>query len=349
MAKKKEQIVADSLGGLLEQIEKAHGTGALIQGTKVTPCDVIPTGSLTLDVALGIGGIPRGRITEIYGPEASGKTTLTLSLAANVQAGGGTVAFIDVEHALDPIYAENIGVNVDKLLISQPDSAEQALEIVDTLCRSKLVDLVIVDSVAALVPKAELEGEMGAAHVGLQARILSQALRKLKGVVNNSNTSLVFINQLREKIGVMFGSPETTSGGRALKFYSSVRIDIRRIATVKGSDGIGTANTVRTKIVKNKLAPPFRQATFDIVFGKGIHKAGCVLDLGVERKIIDKKGSHFSYGSIKLGNGKANACDILEENPQLMDEIREKIFDVPTTNEDEDAGFDGGENTLEDL
>lgn len=342
MAKKTDEKV-ESLDTLLFNIEKMHGAGALLRGTKTVKCEVIPTGSLTLDMALGIGGIPRGRITEIYGPEASGKTTLTLSLAAAVQQSGGTVAFIDVEHALDPIYANAIGVDMDSLLISQPDSAEQALEIVDTLCKSGLVDLVIVDSVAALVPKAELEGEMGASHVGLQARILSQALRKLKGIVHRSNTSLVFINQLREKIGVMFGSPETTSGGRALKFYASIRIDIRRIGTVK-TDGIGTANQVKTKVTKNKLAPPFRQANFDIVFGKGINKAGCILDLGVERKLIDKKGSHFNYSSLKLGNGRANACAILEENPDLMEEIRSKILGE-SEEETNESGFDENENT----
>ena len=349
MAKKKPKVVdVDSLESLVDQIEKSHGAGSLLMGASKTPCDVISTGALTLDVALGIGGIPRGRITEIYGPEASGKTTLTLSLAANVQKSGGTVAFIDVEHALDPIYASAIGVDMDKLLISQPDSAEQALEIVDTLCRSNLVDLVVLDSVAALVPKAELEGEMGASHVGLQARILSQALRKLKGVVNNSNTALVFINQLREKIGVMFGSPETTSGGRALKFYSSVRIDIRRIGAIKGTDGSNNGNHVRTKIVKNKLAPPFRQAEFDIMFGRGIFKSGCVLDLASDRKIVDKKGSHYSYGSIKMGNGRIACCEFLEANPEIMDELRNKILrEDQQSEEEEESGFDGDENTSE--
>lgn len=346
MAKKKSELKLNTMAELLEEIEKQHGVGSLIQGTTITPCDVIPTGSATLDAALGIGGIPKGRITEIYGPEASGKTTLTLSVAANAQKAGGSVAFIDVEHALDPTYAKAIGVDMDQLLISQPDSAEQALEVVDTLCKSGLVDLVIVDSVAALVPKAELEGEMGAAHVGLQARILSQALRKLKGIVNTSNTALVFINQLREKIGVMFGSPETTSGGRALKFYASVRIDIRRIATIK-DEGVGTGNQVRTKIVKNKLAPPFRQAEFDIIFGKGINKAGCLLDIGVERKVIQKKGSHYSFRDIKMGNGRTNVCAFLEQNPKIFEEIEEIIFGNTLQLSDE-SGFDGDENTHED-
>lgn len=350
MAKKKDLEFA-SIELLIDHMEKAHGSGVLLQGIKITPCDVIPTGALTLDIALGVGGIPRGRITEIYGPESSGKTTLALSLAANVQQAGGVVAYVDVEHALDPGYASAIGVNMDKVLISQPDSAEQALEIVDTLCRSGLVDLVVVDSVAALVPQAELDGEMGAAHVGAQARILSQALRKLKGIVHTTNTALVFINQLREKIGVMFGNPETTSGGRALKFYASVRIDIRRVGSVKGDgEGETAGNLVRTKIVKNKLAPPFRQAEFDVIFGKGISKTGCVLDMAVERKLIDKKGSHFSYGAIRLGNGRINACAHLEGNPQLMEELRSKILKDQTPilvkSEEESESFEE-ENTLE--
>ena len=326
MAKKPKEIIDfTSIEMLIDVIEKNQGAGAIRQGDSITPCDVISTGALNLDIALGIGGIPRGRITEIYGPEASGKTTLTLNITANAQKAGGRVAFIDVEHALDPAYAKSIGVNMDKLLISQPDSAEQALDIVETLCHSKMVDLVIIDSVAALVPKAELEGTMGQAHMGLQARLLSQACRKLKGAANNSKTALIFINQIREKIGVMFGSPETTSGGRALKFYSSIRIDIRRIATIKNDDG-ACGNLVRTKVVKNKLSSPFKQAEFEIIFGKGINKIGCILDVGAQYKLIDKKGSHYTYNGVKLGNGVKQACATLNSNSDIVAEIRNSIL-----------------------
>ena len=337
MAETSKKNIIDSL---LEQLTKNHGEGAARQGISVIKVPVIPTGALTLDLALGIGGIPKGRITEIYGPESSGKTTLTLQVAANAQKAGGVVAFVDVEHALDPGYAAQIGVNMDALIISQPDTGEQALDIVDSLVSSGAIDLVIVDSVAALVPRAELEGNMGDHHVGAQARLLSQGLRKLKGSVNKSGTALIFINQLREKIGVMFGSPETTSGGRALKFYSSIRIDIRRVATIKKEQDGGVGNHVRTKIVKNKLAPPFRQAEFDIIFGEGISRAGCILDKGVETKLIDKRGSHFSYNNLKLGNGRNNACDVLNANPDVMQEIENKVLGNHIVFEGEDTKED---------
>ena len=294
------------------------------EGAKVQIA-TIPTGSISLDLALGIGGYPRGRIVEVYGPEASGKTTLTLHAIAECQRQGGVAAFIDAEHALDPIYARKLGVNVDELLVSQPDHGEQALEIADTLVRSGAVDIIVVDSVAALVPKAEIEGEMGDSHVGLQARLMSQALRKLTGTVQKSNTSLFFINQIRMKIGVMFGSPETTTGGNALKFYCSQRLDIRRIGTIKvGDKAIG--NRVRVKIVKNKLAPPFQLCEFDILFGQGISRTGDVLDLGVEDNIVDKSGAWYSYGDTRLGQGRDNARNFLEENPELLQEIETKIL-----------------------
>jgi len=316
---------------LLKSIKKSHGEDSIRQGDAIISCEALSTGALTLDAAIGIGGIPRGRITEIYGPEASGKTTLALSVAAGVQKNGGTVAFVDAEHALDPTYAQNIGVNMSEILLSQPDSAEQALEIVDLLVQSGSVDLVIVDSVAALVPLAELEGTMGQSHIGLQARLLSQALRKLKGNVHKSNTALVFINQIRLKIGVMFGSPETTSGGKALPFYASVRIDIRRVATIKGKeDGddkeFGVGNHVRCKIVKNKLAPPFRKAEFDIIFGKGINRAGCALDMGSDHDIVQKRGSHYSYGNMKLGQGRVAASAVLNANVDMLDEIEKQVL-----------------------
>jgi recombination protein RecA len=330
---------------LLQSIKKDQGEDSIRQGGGFIECDCLTTGAITLDTAIGIGGIPRGRITEIYGPESSGKTTLALSVAAGVHKAGGVVAFVDAEHALDPTYASAIGVDMDKLILSQPDSAEQALEIVDQLCQSGEVDLVIVDSVAALVPLAELEGTMGQSHIGLQARLLSQALRKLKGHVRTSNTALIFINQIRMKIGVMFGSPETTSGGRALRFYSSVRIDIRRVATLKDKDNpSGVGNHVRCKIVKNKVAPPFKKAEFDILFGKGINRAGCILDLGVDNEIIQKRGSHYTYGNMKLGNGRVAACDILSVNVDIMDEIEKQILEKAKTEssqaEDTEDTFD---------
>ena len=317
-----------------DEIEKKFGKGAIMRLGESTSLNVeaIPTGALPLDVALGIGGVPRGRIVEIYGPESSGKTTVALHIIAEAQAAGGIVAFIDAEHALDPVYAARLGVDVDELLISQPDTGEQALEICDLLVRSGTIDCVVIDSVAALVPRAEIEGEMGDATVGLQARLMSQALRKLTGSLSKSNTTCIFINQLREKIGVMFGSPETTTGGRALKFYSSVRIDIRRIESMK-KDGEFIGNRVRAKIVKNKVAPPFRQAEFDLMYGEGISKEGCVLDMGVEAGIVNKSGSWFNYGEERLGQGRDAAKRTLQENPDLRNEIENKVrqhFDLPT-------------------
>lgn len=317
-----------------DEIEKKFGKGAIMRLGESTALNVeaIPTGALPLDVALGIGGVPRGRIVEIYGPESSGKTTVALHIIAEAQAAGGIVAFIDAEHALDPVYAARLGVDVDELLISQPDTGEQALEICDLLVRSGTIDCVVIDSVAALVPRAEIEGEMGDATVGMQARLMSQALRKLTGSLSKSNTTCIFINQLREKIGVMFGSPETTTGGRALKFYSSVRIDIRRIESMK-KDGEFIGNRVRAKIVKNKVAPPFRQAEFDLMYGEGISKEGCVLDMGVEAGIVNKSGSWFNYGEERLGQGRDAAKRTLQENPDLRNEIENKVrqhFDLPT-------------------
>ena len=317
-----------------DEIKKKFGKGAIMRLGESTALNVeaIPTGALPLDVALGIGGVPRGRIVEIYGPESSGKTTVALHIIAEAQAAGGIVAFIDAEHALDPVYAARLGVDVNELLISQPDTGEQALEICDLLVRSGTIDCVVIDSVAALVPRAEIEGEMGDATVGLQARLMSQALRKLTGSLSKSNTTCIFINQLREKIGVMFGSPETTTGGRALKFYSSVRIDIRRIESMK-KDGEFIGNRVRAKIVKNKVAPPFRQAEFDLMYGEGISKEGCVLDMGVEAGIVNKSGSWFNYGEERLGQGRDAAKRTLQENPDLRNEIENKVrqhFDLPT-------------------
>lgn len=324
-----------------DEIEKKFGKGAIMRLGESTALNVeaIPTGALPLDVALGIGGVPRGRIVEIYGPESSGKTTVALHIIAEAQAAGGIVAFIDAEHALDPVYAARLGVDVDELLISQPDTGEQALEICDLLVRSGTIDCVVIDSVAALVPRAEIEGEMGDATVGLQARLMSQALRKLTGSLSKSNTTCIFINQLREKIGVMFGSPETTTGGRALKFYSSVRIDIRRIESMK-KDGEFIGNRVRAKIVKNKVAPPFRQAEFDLMYGEGISKEGCVLDMGVEAGIVNKSGSWFNYGEERLGQGRDAAKRTLQENPDLRNEIENKVrqhFDLPTIDWEEAA------------
>ena len=312
----------------IEKIEKDFGKGSIMKlGDKTTVnVDAIPTGALSLDVALGIGGIPRGRIIEIYGPESSGKTTLAQHIVAECQKKGGIAAFVDAEHALDPEYARNLGVNVDELLISQPDTGEQALDITEELVRSGAVDIIVVDSVAALVPKAEIDGDMGDAHVGLQARLMSQALRKLAGTINKTNATIIFINQLREKVGVMFGNPETTPGGRALKFYSSVRMDIRRIENIK-QDGNVVGSRTRVKVVKNKVAPPFREAEFDIVYGKGISKEGTILDLAVELNIIEKSGSWFSYNGERIGQGRENIKTYLSENPKLMAEVEKKIRD----------------------
>jgi recombination protein RecA len=310
----------------LAQIEKQHGKGSVMRlGERAaTPIEVIPTGSIALDVALGIGGLPRGRVIEVYGPESSGKTTVALHAVANAQAAGGVAAFIDAEHALDPEYARALGVDTDALLVSQPDTGEQALEIADMLIRSGALDIIVIDSVAALVPRAEIEGEMGDSHVGLQARLMSQALRKITGALNNSGTTAIFINQLREKIGVMFGSPETTTGGRALKFYASVRLDVRRIETLKdGTDAVG--NRTRVKIVKNKVAPPFKQAEFDIVYGEGISREGSLIDVGVEQGLIRKSGAWYTYDSDQLGQGKENVRTFLRDNPDLADEIEKKI------------------------
>ncbi len=310
----------------ISQIEKQFGKGSIMrlgENFKMN-LDVIPTGSLDLDIALGIGGVPRGRIVEIYGPESSGKTTVALHIVAEAQKLGGIAAFVDAEHALDPTYARNLGVDVDNLVISQPDTGEQALEITESLVRSNAVDIVVVDSVAALVPKAEIEGEMGDSHMGLQARLMSQALRKLAGSISKSNTTVLFINQLREKIGVMFGSPETTTGGRALKFYASVRMDIRRIESIKLGDNI-IGNRTRVKVVKNKVAPPFKQAEFDIMYGLGISKDGNILDTGVTADIINKAGSWYSYGDHRLGQGRENSKDFLRDNPEIAQEIEKKI------------------------
>ena len=310
----------------LAQIEKQFGKGAVMKlGANVTmQVDAIPTGSLGLDLALGIGGVPRGRIVEVYGPESSGKTTLALQILAEAQKMGGEVAFIDVEHALDPTYAAALGVDIDSLLVSQPDTGEQAMEICEALVRSGAIDAVVVDSVAAMVPRAEIEGEMGDSHVGLQARLMSQALRKLTGVIGKTNTVCIFINQLREKVGIVYGNPEVTTGGRALKYYSSVRIDVRRIEGLKDSTGAFIGNRTRAKIVKNKVAPPFREAEFDIMFGEGISKIGEILDLGVKLGVVQKSGAWFNYGEMRLGQGRDNAKIFLKEHPEVSAEI-EKI------------------------
>jgi recombination protein RecA len=310
----------------LAQIDKQYGKGSVMRlGERAAaPIEVIPTGSIALDGALGIGGYPRGRIVEIYGPESSGKTTVALHAVANAQAAGGIAAFIDAEHSLDPDYAKALGVDTDALLVSQPDTGEQALEIMDMLIRSGAIDIVVIDSVAALVPRAEIEGEMGDSHVGLQARLMSQALRKVAGALNNSGTTAIFINQLREKIGVMFGSPETTTGGKALKFYASVRLDVRRIETLKdGGDAVG--NRTRVKVVKNKVAPPFKQAEFDIVYGQGISREGSLIDVGVDQGIVKKSGAWYTYESDQLGQGKENVRSFLRDNPDLADEIEKRI------------------------
>jgi recombination protein RecA len=315
-----------ALGLALDTIEKQFGKGSIMKLGEAHRAHVetVSTGSLSLDIALG-GGIPKGRIIEIYGPESSGKTTLSLHAIAEVQRQGGTAAFIDAEHALDPAYAKRLGVDTDNLLISQPDNGEQALEITETLVRSNAVDLVVVDSVAALVPRAEIEGDMGDSHMGLQARLMSQALRKLTGIISRSNTTVIFINQIRMKIGVMFGNPETTTGGNALKFYASVRMDIRRISQIKQGDEI-IGNRARVKVVKNKIAPPFRQAEFDIMYNKGISRSGDVLDLAVERGIVEKSGAWFAYGEGKIGQGREAAKEYLEQNPKVLEEISKKVL-----------------------
>ncbi|MFI5491160.1 recombinase RecA [Actinoplanes sp. NPDC051859] len=312
----------------LAQIDKQFGKGSVMRlGERpVVQTAVIPTGSIALDVALGVGGLPRGRVIEVYGPESSGKTTVALHAVANAQRGGGIAAFIDAEHALDPEYARALGVDTDALLVSQPDTGEQALEIADMLIRSGALDIIVIDSVAALVPRAEIEGEMGDSHVGLQARLMSQALRKITGILNNSGTTAIFINQLREKIGVMFGSPETTTGGRALKFYSSVRLDVRRIESLKdGTDVVG--NRTRVKVVKNKVAAPFKQAEFDIMYGKGISREGSLIDVGVEQSIIRKSGAWYTYDGDQLGQGKEKAREFMKENPDVAAEIEKKILE----------------------
>ena len=340
----------------LSQIDKQFGKGSVMRlgDDNRPPVQVIPTGSLALDVALGIGGLPRGRVIEVYGPESSGKTTVALHAVANAQKAGGNAAFIDAEHALDPVYARALGVDTDSLLVSQPDTGEQALEIADMLIRSGGIDILVIDSVAALVPKAEIEGEMGDSHVGLQARLMSQALRKITGALSATGTTAIFINQLREKIGVFFGSPETTTGGKALKFYASVRIDVRRIETLKEA-GSPVGNRTRAKVVKNKMAPPFKQAEFDIVYGKGISREGSIIDMGVEAGIVRKSGSWFTYGDDQLGQGKENVRQFLVDNPELANEIEQKILialgiaeepepekgakKAPAVDPDEDAGF----------
>ena len=340
----------------LSQIDKQFGKGSVMRlgDDNRPPVQVIPTGSLALDVALGIGGLPRGRVIEVYGPESSGKTTVALHAVANAQKAGGNAAFIDAEHALDPVYARALGVDTDSLLVSQPDTGEQALEIADMLIRSGGIDIIVIDSVAALVPKAEIEGEMGDSHVGLQARLMSQALRKITGALSATGTTAIFINQLREKIGVFFGSPETTTGGKALKFYASVRIDVRRIETLKEA-GSPVGNRTRAKVVKNKMAPPFKQAEFDIVYGKGISREGAIIDMGVEAGIVRKSGSWFTYGDDQLGQGKENVRQFLVDNPELANEIEQKILialgiaeepepekgakKAPAVDPDEEAGF----------
>ncbi|MDN3400970.1 MULTISPECIES: recombinase RecA [Pseudoalteromonas] len=318
-----------ALDAALSQIERQFGKGSIMKlgDNKALNIDAVSTGSLGIDIALGIGGLPMGRIVEVYGPESSGKTTLTLQVIAEAQKEGKTCAFVDAEHALDPIYAQKLGVNIDELLVSQPDTGEQALEICDMLVRSSAVDVVIVDSVAALTPKAEIEGDMGDSHMGLQARLMSQALRKLTGNIKRSNTLCIFINQIRMKIGVMFGNPETTTGGNALKFYASVRIDIRRIGSVKEGDEV-VGNETRVKIVKNKVAPPFKQAEFIIMYGEGISKQGELIDLGVKHKLVEKAGAWYSYNGNKVGQGKSNSIKFLKENPEIADEIEGKLREM---------------------
>ncbi len=346
MGQTKEELLKSTT----DQIHKKFGKGSIMklgEGDADLSIEAIPTGALPLDIALGIGGVPRGRIVEIYGPESSGKTTLALQILAEAQALGGIVAFIDAEHALDPVYAARIGVDIDEVLVSQPDTGEQALEICDMLVRSGAVDCVVVDSVAALVPKAEIEGEMGDSSIGLQARLMSQALRKLAGSLSKSNTTCIFINQLREKIGVMFGNPETTTGGRALKFFSSVRIDIRRIDSIK-QDGEAIGNRVRAKVVKNKVAPPFRKAEFDLMYGEGISREGCIVDMAVECGIAKKSGAWYTYGDERLGQGREAAKTTLRENPDIREELEAKVrefYNAPTSNAEaaETAGQESSE------
>jgi recombination protein RecA len=336
----------------VSQIERQFGKGAIMKMGEAArrKVDIIPTGALALDLALGIGGVPRGRIVEVYGPESSGKTSLALHIVAEAQRNGGIAAFIDAEHALDPTYAKAIGVDVDELLISQPDTGEQALEIADMLIRSGALDVLVIDSVAALVPRAEIEGEMGDTHVGLQARLMSQALRKLAGTLNKSRTTAIFINQLREKIGVMFGSPETTPGGRALKFYSSVRLDIRRIESIKdGTDNVG--NRVRVKVAKNKMAPPFRLAEFDIMFGQGISREGSLLDIAVDVGVVKKSGAWYTFDDDQLGQGRENSKKFLRENPELAMQLQAKVFEavgMADTDEPEESEVTGAVEAVED-
>ncbi len=362
--KKKSAVVAPvsaedkkkALATALSQIERDFGKGTIMKLGENARMNVeaVPTGSLTLDLALGIGGVPRGRIVEIFGPESSGKTTVALHIAAEVQKLGGTAAFIDAEHALDPIYAKALGVNIDELLVSQPDNGEQALDITDALVRSGAVEVVVVDSVAALVPQQEIDGDMGASHVGLQARLMSQALRKLSGSIAKTNCVVIFINQLREKVGVMYGNPETTTGGRALKFYASVRIDVRKVENLKQGDEV-YGNRVKCKVVKNKVAPPFRVAEFDIIYGKGIAKAGEIIDIAIELGIIQKSGSWFSYNGEKVAQGKENTKKVISENPELMKELEDKIKlrgkdielvadDAYSLEDDDDADLTSDEN-----
>jgi len=319
---------AKALEAALAQIDRAFGKGSVMKlGSRATmEIESSPTGSLGLDIALGIGGLPRGRVIEIYGPESSGKTTLALHAIAEAQKNGGTAAFVDAEHALDPAYAKKLGVNIDELIVSQPDTGEQALEIVDTLVRSNAIDVLVIDSVAALVPRAEIEGEMGDSHVGLQARLMSQSLRKLTGSISRSRCIVIFINQLRMKIGVMYGNPETTTGGNALKFYASVRLDIRRTGAIKDRDEV-VGNTTRVKVVKNKVSPPFKQVEFDIMYGEGISKTGEILDLGVKANVVEKSGAWFSYDSVRIGQGRENAKKYLKENPQMRDRIEKAVRD----------------------
>ncbi|MBQ9728775.1 MAG: recombinase RecA [Clostridia bacterium] len=327
MANEKNTEKMKALDAVLLQIEKQYGKGSIMRlGEEAgqTEIEVIPSGCLTLDLALGIGGFPRGRIIEIYGPESSGKTTVALHAIAEAQKMGGVAAFIDAEHALDPVYAKKLGVNLEELYVSQPDTGEQALDITDALVRSSAVDIIVIDSVAALTPKAEIEGDMGDTHVGLQARLMSQALRKLTAIVNKSKTCVIFINQLREKVGIMFGNPETTPGGKALKFYASMRLDVRKMDTLKDADG-AMGNRTKAKIVKNKLAPPFRQAEFDIVFGEGISQEGCIMDMGVQYDIIAKSGSFFSYNGNKIAQGREKLRMYLKDNPEVKAEIEQKI------------------------
>ena len=336
MGNEKNTEKMKALDAVLLQIEKQYGKGSIMRlGDEAgkTEIEVIPSGCLTLDLALGIGGFPRGRIIEIYGPESSGKTTVALHAIAEAQKMGGVAAFIDAEHALDPVYAKKLGVNLDDLYVSQPDTGEQALDITDALVRSSAVDIIVIDSVAALTPKAEIEGDMGDTHVGLQARLMSQALRKLTAIVNKSKTCVIFINQLREKVGIMFGNPETTPGGKALKFYASMRLDIRRTDTLKDADG-AMGNRTKAKIVKNKLAPPFRQAEFDIVFGEGISQEGCIMDMGVQFDIIGKSGAFYSYNGNKVAQGKEKMRLYLKENPEIRAEIEQKIRDAARGNKE---------------